>query len=282
MKQITSTVYGAEISTAKEFGINYIPSANSTLNEALSIMPNVPLNDGEYPYTKYWCAGIGGHRIGASSNGLPKISAIKHSPSDAALYNHMPLVLRLESNDLTPDERKQYCLRIRVEIGGKFYFAYYGKRLDLSKTKTEKLKVTVVDGVMTSLPFVPTNDNIKPIPMTILPNQVMPTLADGNYLMVRATTVIPLTEKDIIEYRNACTIILGDEEQSVISEVGLFSGVERTIQAPGPGGGIITFKEVGVATLVQAVSTYENLNFSDAAFNMVVNAVTTKALETGN
>lgn len=280
MKEITGSIYGAEIQTCQYHGIPYIPRANTTLNENLEILPNIPLNAGEYPTVGYFIVGMGGHRLTAASNGKPKISAIKHRPEDAGLYEIMPLVLRLESDDLTPAERAKYGLRKKVTLFGKNYFAYYAKKLDLSKTESKLYKLTVVDGVKTVVPFVPTSENLHPSAPIISPEQVVATLGDGNYLTVQAVTTITFTELDIAEYQNAVSIMLQDPELAVISEVGLISGVGRDVDAEGPGGSTIRINELGVAQLSQTVSTYENLNFANAAFDLVVNAGMTKSMLT--
>lgn len=280
MKEITGTIYAAEIQTAAHHGIEYVPRPNTTLNERFSIIAQTPLADGEYPVCAYWCAGMGGHRLTAAAGGKPKISPIKHRASDACLYEHVPLVLRLESDDLPEAERAKYFLRYKKQIKGKNYFAYEAKALDLSKTTTELWKVTVANGITTTIPFVPSNDNLNPTPPIITPDQVVPALSDGNYLMVQAVTKILVTEDDIREYRNAVEIIYEDSELSVMSEIGLFMGVERTIQAEGAGGSTFAFNEVAVATMAQIASTYENLNFANSEFTMIVKSTTTKTLLT--
>lgn len=280
MKEITGTIYAAEIQTAAHHGIEYVPRENTTLNEHFSVIPLTPLADGEYPICAYWCAGMGGHRLTASAGGKPKISPIKHRASDAALYEHVPLVLRLESDDLSPTERESYYLRYKKVIRGKNYFAYEAKALDLSKTTTELWQVTVTDGVTTTIPFVPSSDNNNPTPPIITPDQVVPALQDGNYLLVQAITDILVSEKDIQEYRNAVEIIYQDAELAVMSEIGLFMGVPRSIQAEGAGGSTFAFTEVAVATMAQIASTYENLNFANAEFTMILKSTTTKSLLT--
>lgn len=281
MKQNVGTIVGDEIMLCQYHGIPYVPRANTTQNELLGIQPNMPLQEGEFPKTRWWGVGMGGHKLTAAANGKPKISTVKHEPTDGGCYELMPLVARLESQDLTEDERKQYALRKRIEHEGKNLVLYYLKALDLTKTKTELFKINVENGVTTSLPFVPSTTNLKPTPPTVVPNQVVPSLADGNYTKSVAKTTIPMTEKDILEYRNACALLLGDEELAVISEVMLVAGVVRRVNVPGPGGGQISFDECCVATAMHFTSTYENLNFADAAFDMVIQVSTTRSLRSG-
>lgn len=279
MKAITGIIYAGGIQTAQFFKLDYVPLPNTTLNERFGISAGVSLNSKEYPYANFWCVGVGGHRLTAAANGMPKISPIKHNPSDSGLYQPMPFVLRLESNDLSSSERNKYYLRRKEVRNGQNYYAYYGQKLDVSATTIEYFKVTVQNGVTTTLPFIPTADDLEPTAPIITSDQLTPTLADGNYVMVRATTDIIFTEQDVAEYQNAVNIILGDPELAVISEIGIYAAVIRQVSVPGDGG-TITFNESCVSTLTQIVSTYENLNFADGAFTIKVDAGITRALLT--
>lgn len=282
MQIITRTIYGGAIQTCMFQGIPYSPLANTTLNERLTIQPNVKLSTNEYPRMRYWAIGAGGMEITAGADSRPKITPLDFKPNWSAPFLPRPFVLRREDNDLTAERRVNYGLRRAEEHNGVRYFAYYLKRIDQSTTVANMMRNIIRNGVSTVVPLVPTNEDMNPTPTYINPAEAVPTLADGDELSVSSITEIPFTEWDVAEFVNAVTIIDGDEEQAVISEICLVAAVDRAISAPAAGGATFTFNEACVATVVQHISTYENFAFTNNETTFVIDAGVSESLLTGS
>lgn len=282
MQIITRTIYGGAIQTCMFQGIPYVPKANTTLNERLSIQPNVVLGAKEYPTMAYWAIGAGGMELTAGADSRAKITPLDFKPNWSAPFLPRPFVLRRQDNDLTAERRVNYGLRRAEEHNGILYFAYYLKRIDQTTTSANMLRTIISNGVKTVVPHVPTNEDMNPTPTYINPAEAIPTLADGDELSVSSVTEIPFTEWDVTEFVNAVKIIDNDEEQAVISEVCLVAAVDRSVSAQGAGGVTFTFKEACVATMVQHISTYENFAFTNNSTTFVIDAGVTESLLTGS
>lgn len=280
MLSITRTCYGGELQTAMLQGIPYVYETNSTLNEALNIQPGVIPSAGVYPHMKYYVIGVGGHSLGAAASGRAKIVEEEFEPTSACLYDIRPFVLRLESNDLTPEQRLKFGLRRSEEHGGKRYFAYYGKVIDQANTTTKKMLYKKRNGVETYTPFAPTNDNLNPTPPVIIPNQSVPTLSEADKIIVSSLTTIPFTEWDVNEYVNAIRIIDGDEDLAVISEVGLVAAFPRTITAAGAGGASFQFTEMMGTLLIQYITLFIDFNSANMGTQFSIDAGVAEPLVT--
>jgi len=163
---IVRTVYGAYLQTTQLLGLPMVLKPNSTLNEKFNIHDNVALASSDIPRLNYVSIGNGGHRMVVGTNGIARPEPVQHTPRDAALYNHLPFVLRLPGDDLTAQERMQYRLRRLETHDGTVYVAYYMKLLDLSNTLPQLELRTVNEGVTTSTPFVPTAEQ----PVILIPH----------------------------------------------------------------------------------------------------------------
>jgi hypothetical protein len=200
---------------------------NSTLNEKFNIHSNVAVADTDKPAMRYIGIGNGGHRMVTGTNGIGKPDVIQHVPRNAALYNQLPFVLRLTTEDLTTVERLKYRLRRLETHDGVTYVAYYLKLLELDAVVPQLELRTVADGVTTSTEFNPTIADLNPIPPAINSGGVLTTTGD----YIAATGKVPFTfsANDVAEFLNVCNIIYGDEGYAMISEIALCSGVDRVV-----------------------------------------------------
>lgn len=272
MLSVTRTIYGGELQTAMIQGIPYVYEPNSTINEALDINPGVIPSAGVYARMKYYIIGVGGHKLGAGASGRPKTVEEEFEPTSGSLYEQRPFVLRLESNDLTEQQRLNYGLRKKLVINSKNYVAYYGRVIDQTNTKTTKSLYKKRNNVDSYLPFIPSNDNIKPTPPIILPNQSVPTLANADKVVVSSVTTIPFTEWEVNEYVSAIRIIDGDEDYAVISEIGLVAAFERVVTAEGAGGASFQFKEMMGSLLIQYITLYIDFNSANLGTQFTIDA----------
>lgn len=227
MERIVRTVYGAYLQTCQLLNLPVILKPNSTLNEKFNIHTNIAIADSDRPAMLYVGIGNGGHRMVVGSNGIGKPEIIQHTPRHAALYNQLPFILRLPSEDLTPVERAKYRLRRLETHDGITYVAYYLKKLDMTNTVPQLELRTVTDGVTNSTVFSPTIADLNPTPPAINPGGVLTTTGD----YIAATGKVPFTmdANEVAEFLNVANIIYGDEGYAMISEIALCSGVDRTV-----------------------------------------------------
>lgn len=230
MEAIVRTVYGANLQTAQLLGVPFQVVPNSTLNDKFNISNASVLNSTDMPRMQYVSIGNGGHRMKVTGNNTLQVpEPIQHRTTDAALYSHLPFVLRPIGNDLTASERERYALRRLETIAGEDYFAYYLRRMDLTGVAAQMEYKTVVADVTTATPFIPTAGNLSPTPPVVVTGGSVST--SGDYVTASAIVYFNLDAFDIAEILNACNIIYGSEDYAIISEIGLCSGVDKIVTA---------------------------------------------------
>lgn len=237
MDNTVRTAVAGLLNDSLMLGVPYSVGVNSTLNERWAIHQNVTINETERPNVGYVAIGIGGakYTMGPPPTNLPKIDLYQHKPTDSGLFNQLPFVLRLVTEDLAPDERSKYRLRRLETHDAQVYVAYYLKKLDLSATLPQLELRKVENNTTTSTTFKHTADDLNPTP-TILSTGNSTTLLDnvaytvnGNYVAATAKVPFTMDENDIQEFKNVCNIIFGDESYGILTEVALCSGVERVL-----------------------------------------------------
>ena len=221
------SIYGAYLQTCALLGFNVDIKPNSTLNQKFDLFPNEIFNSGETPTVKYLTIGNGGHTASMGVDGLPLINPVPHSPRHAALYNHLPFIIREVGEDLTPGERLLYRLRVPRTIDGVNYICYYAKVLDLSLVEPKIELRNNTDGIITATDFTPSLADLNPVKPVIPVNGNI--TSTGNYLASTAKIEFVMNEAEITELLNACNIIYGSDNYAFISEIGLCSGVDRTL-----------------------------------------------------
>ena len=221
------SIYGAYLQTCALLGFNVDIKPNSTLNQKFDLFPNEIFNTGETPTVKYLTIGNGGHTASMGVDGLPLINPVPHSPRHAALYNHLPFIIREVGEDLTPSERLLYRLRVPRTIDGVNYMCYYAKVLDLSMVEPKIELRNNTDGVITATDFAPSLADLNPVKPVIPVNGNI--TSTGNYLASTAKIEFVMNEAEITELLNARNIIYGSDNYAFISEIGLCSGVDRSL-----------------------------------------------------
>lgn len=276
MRTITRTIYGSALQTAMLLKLPYTVVPNTTLNEKFGILANQVPEPGKLPSLAYFCIGNGGHRSVTGADGIPYTMPIKHRASDAALFNHLPFVLREVNDDLPPEQRQKYALRREEQHGGRRYYAYYLKRLDLSGVVNEMKHTTVIDGVSQTLPFIPTSANLNPTPPEISPTGINPT--EGDYLTTTAVVEIRFTANDVAELVRVAEILYGNELMAVISEIGLCSGLDKVITAQGPGNTTFNFNEAIAVQITNHITSYYSMAYTNNGFDFQIEMGATEPL----
>ncbi len=263
MRTITRTVYGARLQSLQYFGLPYSHITNTTLNEKFNIFPAQHPEPGEMPRNRYFTIGNRGHRLVVGADGFPMTDELQHQPTDAALYGHMPFLLRPASEDLSPADRAKYCLRKAVTYNSTNYIAYYGKRIDLTASEPSMLNNVVTAGVNTQTPFVPSGANLNPTPPSIPPTGSVAT--SGDFMSVSTLVTLSLDADEVADYLEAAAIIYGDERYAIISEIGLVSGVDKILTSGG-----INYNEVVDAQITTHITDYHSLRYSNNGLTLVL------------
>lgn len=258
MESTVRTVYGAYLQTCQLTGIPFVLTPNTTLNEKFLASSNIALNSQDIPKMQYVAVGNGGHKMKVSGNSSLQVpEPLQHRTTDAALFNHLPFVLRPQANDLTPAERLRYAIRVEESHDGVDYYAYYLRRVDFTGVEAEMQLKHVDSGVTTTQPLVPTLDNLSPTPPDMGAGGSVPTT--GDYVVASARVTFVLDSFDITELKNVAMIIEGSEDFAIISEIAMVSGVEKVVAATDYLGTTFNFNEVIGAQVAAFVSTFHVL-----------------------
>lgn len=276
MEIITRTVYGAALQTAQLTGKPFQLVANTTLNEKLGILTSPTISLNEYPRLKYVVIGNGGHGIKNGGTNMVAPVPLQHRTSDAGLFNMLPFALRHVSEDLNAGQRARYCLRSQKEYNGEQYYAYWGRRLPADSATVQLNHKAVSGGNTTVTPFVPNSSNLSPVPPDLQNNGT--NVATGDYLTATLATQFNLDSFDIAEILKVATIINGDDDFAIISEIGLVTAVERQIGVQTTGGGTVNFDEIAAAQIHTHITRFTPLKFSAAGVNNTYNLGATEPL----
>lgn len=273
MKPVVSSIYGAELQTAMLSGIPYQMREHTTLNEKFDIQAGVAHNAGIYPTMRYIAIGNGGHKAKVGVNGIEIGEVLQHTPTHAALFNHLPFVVRDLDNDLTPQERERFALRRLNTYNGTRFVEYYLRRLDFSTLTTNLRYTTVIteNGVTTTntTEFEPTRAELSPVPEPL--EEVGVNTLNGDYVHVEAVIPYEMTKWDLDELKNAANIIYGDERYAVISEVGLVSAVDKIVEGTSGGSGNFNYKEAICAQICAFISTDFRAYYHNQSVNLDIN-----------
>ena len=270
MKSITRTVYGSYLNNAIITGLPFKVIPNTTLNEKLGINRDISLAlpHNTYPQLRYFCIGNGGHQVQLSNN-IPKIVPVQHHSTDAAPFRMIPFILREMDNDIPPGTRQQYALRRIEDINGTSFISYYLRRLDTSKAKVEMNLITVdKDGTKTTKPFIPNASNLNPVPQVI--SNTGTNVLEAKYVEVANEIEMIFTPEDAAELRKAANIMYNDEELSIISEIGLVSGVDKMVNVNMPGQGNIAVNEVIAAQMTNIFNTFRSCVVDNLGFKIII------------
>lgn len=272
MQKIVPTQLSNYLQVTNFLGTAFEQFDNTTLNQKFDIQASAVLQPSMKPTLKFYTIGIGGHTYTMGPNEIPLSDILDHSSGDAGLFKHLPFVIRPINDDLTPGERTKYCLRKIIEVDNVNYYAYYGKRLDMSSVVPKMTKRTIVDGQTEIDEYVYTEANLSPKPASIPNTEAVTT--SNEYLATSAIVPMPFTEADVAEMYNVAEILFGDRRMAIISEFGFCTGVDADVSISTSAGNV-TFKEVICAQQCAIISGHYELIFNSKGFdfNLEVGAV---------
>lgn len=253
MNSVTRTIYGAYLQTCLLTGVAPTFPEHTTLNEKFDIQRGVLPAQNEFPRMAYYTIGNRGHQSVTGAAGIDKPEPVQHRATDAALYGHIPFVLRPVANDLTQAERAKYALRREEIHNGLRYAAYYLRRIPMN-TVVPVMEYKVVDGSTTTItPFVPNSSNLNPTRPVV--NNTGVNVTSGEYVIARASMSLQINEAEASELLNVAKVMYDDEGYAIISEIGLCTGVDKIVQVSTVGGGTFNFLEAIGVQIVSHVSS---------------------------
>lgn len=270
------TAYGALLQTHQAMGLQVTIPASSTLNEKLSIQPTASLGVNEVPKMRYLTIGIGGHKSVTGVDGIPLVDDEYHMATDAALYKMIPFAMRAPDQDFTALERARYCLRRIEDINGVDWITYYGLRLDMTNVVPKMVTKTVLNGTTTTVDFVPNSDNLNPVPPVI--NNGGSNTVEGKFVCALAELTIEFTPDMVEEILDAAVIMYGSENYSLVSELGLTSGVDRSVNTTDNNGASISYNELIAAQIFTHVNTLIPFKSQRAGFSITLDIGATEPL----
>lgn len=224
---VVRTGIAGQVQTGQYVGKPVPLLANSTLNQKLGINPDQDISTDAVQVVKYVAIGNGGHDFEVGSNGRKKWKAVHHTSRHTAMYNQLPFVLRTLGNDLTAAQRQRYRLRRLEEHNGVQYAAYYLRVLDLSNAEVAMELRHVENGVTTATPYVPSLEDLNPVPPVLSAGQAV--TASGDYVASSCKVTFEMTSEDIQEFNQAMEIIEGESGWAMISEMAVVAGVDATV-----------------------------------------------------
>lgn len=285
-RAITRLAMGSYFQLAKAIGSPIIPPANSTLQEIVNnsdcvpFQPSIPTASMEYPddynyqtdsinsKMQYFAIGSGGHfNVTNATNGRPKMGTKPHIGRQTGLFDIMPFVVKPVEDDLSPDDREKYRCRKIVEINGRYYAAYFLRRIDLAAYPITQTIVKKENGVETTVPYKPTlNDMVmKDFPIS--------GENDGTYIrtLIQVDLTFDATEAQYL--REVANLWYGNPDDAIISEIAICSGVDKVITKRYPPAGSAQTAQAISSSLKEAVavqldiseSLYQDLTFSNGA-----------------
>lgn len=221
------TVYGLSLQMAQLLGLEYVVRPNTTLNEKFNIAASETLQQGVYPKAKYYAIGVGG--LGYV-NDIDKYNFSKHRPTDAALFEHIPFVIRTLDSDLTEIEQTKYRFRKIILINGVEYAAYYLKVIEEQYTVDDIYVVDVANSVSKLSKF-NSNDPTLLNPTPRDPSNDLTSDTTARYVTAASKLKFSMSKTDIVEIDKVLTLLYGDNTK-VITELAVCSGVDNTSQVP--------------------------------------------------
>jgi hypothetical protein len=270
MQNVVPTILAAALQSALYMGKTHVIEANTTLNEKLGILPGTLPPNGVNPILGYLAIGFGGHRFTAGANGIGFPQPYQHEATDFALFDQTPFVLRALNNDLDAPTRAKYAGRKIMTVGGVDYIAYMLRRIDLTNaTIVSKIRTATGQAApaYTEVTFTPSASNLSPTPQVISPTGANVISPDS--VVATAPASIGMTADEAAEYVNAISILTGDPNLAIISEMALCSGVDKSITIT-TGGATVAFNEAIGVQINHHLAVFYSMVYTNQGISKVV------------
>ena len=211
VKASQKSILGVALEQSLLFGASYKPMVNTTLNEKFAVEGDTSLPAGKLPYVQYFCIGIGGRRfITGETDTTPEYTYSEHSPLDAALFQHIPFIIRETTSDLTANERTNYRMRKLETFNGKEY----------NGTSVSSPTMSVLDTSTTKF--------LNPSPITT--KFEFKDLDKTRFVTKLNKLSFTLTTQEMDELMNVFKVMnIDTTTDAYITEIGLCSGLDQEV-----------------------------------------------------
>lgn len=217
------TIYGLDLELSRLAGKQYNVIDNTSLNEKFNVLTEDDVPEGIYPTLKYFAIGVGEVDIVDGNKGY---SYSKHSPVDAALFHHIPFVMKPIDEDLLPSERDKYRFRKIETFNGSDYACYYLKEIDNFELKDDFYKVSTKEEISTLSMFDTNIDTLlNPVPKDR--SQNIQDIKSAEYILKLIKITFALTVEEMTELKNVLT--LRQLPVTNITEIGLCTGIDKLV-----------------------------------------------------
>jgi hypothetical protein len=275
MQQTTRTAWGSYLQTCLLLDLAFSMMTDTTLNEKFNVQAGVAPSAGVTPTQRYYCIGNGGSQVTVGADGVTIPSPLQHQATDAALFNHLPFIMRPVASDLTASQMAQYALRVVQTYNGTSYACYYLRRIDFTNVAAQIQMNTVANGVTTTTPYAANTGNLNPVAAAMANGSV--NTVSGDFLTAAAILGLTFSETDAAEVVNCANIIYGNPNYAIISEVGLVSGVDSVVSVPASGGSF-NMTECIAAQINTFIDTFLPMNYLNNGTTLNLNVGSTEPL----
>lgn len=278
---VVNTLASAHMDIVRRLGIPADYQERSTINESLEILPGQrPENPLTYSHMRYLVLGNMGHISQEVAPDVKAMMPVAHSPTDAAPWGTIPIVVRDLDDDLPESIRDLFCLRKIKEYHGQRKICYFGMRINLDGVKAVDYQTIVKDGVKDVSTYRYTDSDLHP-PRPVLPDynydvvdQVL--TADGKYANSSAVTIVSLDSFVLGELINMARVVYNTPLAAVVSEWCLCSGID--VMAKGEsfvGPSEVIYKEVICCQVNMFICQYGNAADHSEKMDLTVNVAQT-------
>ena len=194
---------------------------NTTLNYKYNLFPNnTPVST---PKIKYFGIGLKGYKnLDDQQLAAPYVP----KPTNMDLYDPIPIKVVPVTDDLAPEERSKYRLRVKQNINGQDYWCYYLKLIEYQSTYVKLIETDLETKLEEEI------EELDPANLNPEPTDVSTTgsISYDKEQNAVADALITITGEEILE---SLSIIRGDTSLVRVSEIGLYSGEDLNVTVDG-------------------------------------------------
>jgi len=214
---ISKTIIGVKNELLTITGTTHTPQLTTTLNHKYGVQAATPPTT--KPIIAYFGIGVNGFRnINDSNLSQPYIPSMENLD----LYGPIPFRCVPIEEDLTPEERTNYRMRVRRTLGGLDYWCYYLKKITFLDTDVQLTRTDPV--TLEETPYVIDPNNLTPVP--VIPQSDGIIVVEGSEVNVTLAATLHITGAEVLE---SVGVIYNDARRAVVSEIGIYTGEDKTV-----------------------------------------------------
>lgn len=250
-ERTVKTLIGNQRNLEAHYGAQMLNDSRTTLNHKYQVQSGVVPT--MYPTIKYAGIGIRGKR-NVDDGFLTEPNEVSARNMD--LYTPIPFRVVPATQDLIPSERALYRMRQPMRVGNTDYIAYWLKALVFSSSSVQFTRTDPTSLVETEYALDYTD--LTPTPPVPSVNGVITDSAAE--LNVSLAASFGVTGAEVVESVNV--LYAGDLRYAVVSELGLYTGEDKVVQATGADGVSFNYTEAMFVQLAQH-TTWNGTDFGN-------------------